>query len=111
MFEPGWGSSDDALLAERDVLEPSVAEMREAARQGTSGYVEDWIADSLPWGFSPADVTNDVHIWWGDDDQLVSRACAEYLARAIKRSTLTVLAGEGHLFPIRRWREMLAALH
>jgi pimeloyl-ACP methyl ester carboxylesterase len=111
MFEPGNGTADDALLAENGVLEPALAWMREGARQGTAGYVDDWIIDSLPWGFSLSDVSQDVHVWWGDDDQFVGRECAEYLARAIKRSTLTVLAGEGHMFPIRLWGEVLAALH
>ena len=120
MFEPGWVSSrtgidavdpDDALLAEPDVLEPMLAQMQEAARQGTTGYVEDWIAESLPWGFSPAEVTHDVHIWWGERDQLVARDCAEHFARVIKRSTLTTFEGEGHLFPMSHWREMLEALH
>ena len=64
IFEPGFGTSDDALLAQRDVLDSSLAEMREAARQGAAGYVEDWIADSLPWGFSPTEETQDVHVWW-----------------------------------------------
>jgi pimeloyl-ACP methyl ester carboxylesterase len=110
IFDPGMGTSDDALLAEPGVREPSLAEMREAARQGAAGYIEDWIADARPWGFSPAEVSHDVQVWWGDDDQLVARDCAEYLARAIKRSTLTILPDEGHMFPIRHWGEMLAAL-
>jgi pimeloyl-ACP methyl ester carboxylesterase len=120
MFEPGWASSgtgvdavdpDDALLAERDVLEPMLTQMREGARQGTAGYVEDWIAESLPWGFSPAETTHDVQIWWGERDLLVNRECAEHFAHVIERSTLTTFAGEGHLFPISHWREMLEALH
>jgi pimeloyl-ACP methyl ester carboxylesterase len=119
MFEPAWASSrtgrdvvdpDDALLAQREILEPMLAEMREAARQGSAGYVEDWIAESLPWGFSPREVSHNVHIWWGDGDLLVTRASAEHFARTIKRSTLTVLPGEGQLFPIQHWRAMLAAL-
>ena len=108
--EPGMGTSDDSLLAEPGVLEPSLAQMREAARQGTTGYVEDWIADALPWGFSPSEVSHNVHVWWGDDDQVVGRDCAEYLTRAIKQSALTVLASEGHMFPIRHWGEILASL-
>jgi pimeloyl-ACP methyl ester carboxylesterase len=119
MFEPGWTSSrdridvvdpDDVLLAERKVLGPMLAEMREGARQGSAGYVEDWIAESLPWGFSPAEVRHDVHIWWGEGDLLVPRSCAAHFSRTIKRSTLTVLANEGHLFPLQHWQEMLAAL-
>lgn len=120
MFEPAWASSkagvdvvdpDDALLARREVLEPMLDEMREATRQGTVGYVEDWIAESLPWGFSPAELRHDVHIWWGDGDLLVARDCAEHFARTIKRAALTVVSGEGHLFPLQHWEEILAALH
>ena len=110
IFEPGWGTADDLLLAESGVFEPALAEMHEAARQGTTGYVEDWLADAMPWGFSLSDVPQRVHVWWGDDDQTVRRECAEYLAGAIKHSTLTVLEGEGHMFPIRHWAEILAAL-
>ena len=73
--------------------------------------VQDWIAESLPWGFSPAEVSHDVHIWWGDGDLLVARACAEHFARTIRRSTLTVVPGEGHLIPLQHWQEMLAAMH
>ena len=118
IFEPGWASSragfdvvdpDDALLAKRDVREPMETETREAARQGTAGYVQDWIAEALPWGFSPTEVGHDVHIWWGDGDLLVARACAEHFARTIRRSTLTVVPGEGHLIPLQHWQEMLAA--
>jgi len=111
IFDSGMGSADDALLAEPGVLEPVIAEMREAARQGVDGYVEDWAADALPWGFSPSEVTQDVHVWWGDDDQTVGRDCAEYFAGAIPRSTLTILASEGHMFPIRHWAKVLADLH
>ena len=119
MFEPAWASSrsgadvvdpDDALLASSDVLGPMLDEMREATCQGTAGYVEDWIAESVPWGFSPADVSHDVRIWWGDGDLLVPRVCAEHFARTIERSTLTILPGEGHLFPLQHWQEMLASL-
>jgi pimeloyl-ACP methyl ester carboxylesterase len=119
MFESGWavpaGSSvvdpDDVLLADPKVLEPMLAEMREAARQGVEGYVEDWIAESLPWGFSIASVRQPVHVWWGDGDQLIPGDDAEHLARAIKRSELVVLPGEGHLFPLQHWGDMLAVLN
>ena len=117
IFEPEPSSAvgdgvdpDDHLVSEPEVLEPLLVWMREGARQGAAGYVEDWIADALPWGFSASDVNHDVHIWWGDGDRVVARSCAEYFARVIKRSTLTVLTGEGHLFPIEHWEEILAGL-
>jgi pimeloyl-ACP methyl ester carboxylesterase len=119
MFEPGWTAAmadggvvdpDDVLLADPDVLGPMLASMREAARQGTAGYVEDWIAESLPWGFSPAMVQQHVQVWWGEGDALIPAADAEHLARTINRGELVVLPGEGHLFPVQHWGEMLSAL-
>jgi pimeloyl-ACP methyl ester carboxylesterase len=119
MFEPGWTPSgtgldvvdpDDALLAEHEVRDAMLAETREAARQGAAGYVQDWVAEALPWGFSPAEVRQETHIWWGDGDVHVSRASAEHFARTIAQSTLTVMPREGHFIPLTHWREMLAAL-
>ena len=31
---------------------------REGARQGSAGFVGDWVAESLPWGFSMADIAH-----------------------------------------------------
>jgi pimeloyl-ACP methyl ester carboxylesterase len=111
MVEPAGSNPDDVLLSQRAVFEPMRELMREAARQGIAGYVDDWIAESLPWQFSPRRVHHDVHVWWGDADELVPRADAEALASTIARSTLTVLPGEGHLLLITRWAEVLTALH
>ena len=116
MFEPGWATSDerddpdDRLLADRNVLEALKGWMREGARQGTAGYVSDWIAESLPWGFSVSDVPSEVHVWWGEGDVLISRAETEYLAKRIVRSTLVTYPDEGHLFPVTHWSDMMKDL-
>jgi pimeloyl-ACP methyl ester carboxylesterase len=63
-----------------------------------------------PTGFSVADIRRPVHVWWGESDPNVSRAHTDYLAQSIPRATLVTDPGEGHLFPISHWGEMLAAL-
>ena len=40
--------------------------IREAARQGPAGYVADHIAEGLPWSFSVSEITQPVHIWYGN---------------------------------------------
>lgn len=117
-FEDGWASflepagsrADDVLLGTEAVAAPMRELMREGARQGTAGYVEDWIAESLPWGCSPGDVEQPTSVWWGDEDDLLPRADAETLGATIRHSTLHILTGEGHLLLITRWAEILAAL-
>jgi pimeloyl-ACP methyl ester carboxylesterase len=111
LFAESWGDADDLVLAEPGTLETLKHWLREGARQGSAGYASDAVAeDSVPWGFSMANVHHPVHVWWGESDQLVRRAHTDFLVESIPRATLVTFPGEGHLFPIRHWREMLAAL-
>lgn len=112
MFAESWGDADDRVLAEPATLEATKAWMREAARQGSAGYASDAVAEnSVPWGFSMADIGQPVHVWWGESDPLVRRAHTDFLAASIPRATLVTYPGEGHLFPISHWHELLTALH
>jgi pimeloyl-ACP methyl ester carboxylesterase len=49
-------------------------------------------------------------IWHGDRDPAVPLAVAEFFARTIPDSSLTVVRGEGHLVLWARAEEILAAL-
>jgi pimeloyl-ACP methyl ester carboxylesterase len=113
LLAPGWGGPgdpDDVLLADPEVLAPMQASMREGARQGSTGSVEDWIAEQQHWGFDPSNVQHEVHIWWGERDTLVSRAHTDYLSSIIPNATRVTYPEDGHLFPITHWREMLSRL-
>jgi pimeloyl-ACP methyl ester carboxylesterase len=110
---PGWAGPDDPddeLLAQADIIEAMRQWMREGARQGTSGFVEDWIAEEGPWGFALSEVEHPVHIWWGERDQLVGRAHTDYLASTLPNAHLVTYPGEGHLFPVTHWQEVLDTL-
>lgn len=105
-----WGEADDRVLAEPSTLEAMKGMMREAARQGSAGYQADVAAGWMPWGFSVAEIRQPVRIWWGESDIDTDRLGSDYLAASIPGATLVTYPGEGHLVPINRWAEMLAAL-
>jgi pimeloyl-ACP methyl ester carboxylesterase len=113
VLAPGFAGPDDPddmLLARPEILAPMQAWMREGARQGSTGFIEDWIAEQLPWGFELSDVGHQVHVWWGEHDSLVTRPNTDYLASTLRRATLVTYPRDGHLFPVIHWREMLAGL-
>ncbi len=110
VFE-GWDGPDGALLAEPDVHEAMVEMMLEGARQGAVGYVADRMIKREPFGFSVAEVTQDVSVWVGEADDPTFHAVAAYYAATIPRATLVTYRGAGHLVPLPRWAEMLAWLH
>jgi len=110
-FADGWDGPDDALLAQPNVRQTMIEWMREGARQGSIGYVADLIAKFEPWGFSPADVTQDVGVWVGQaDDPLIHNAAAYFVA-TIPQTTLVKFPETGHLLVISHWAEILAWLH
>jgi pimeloyl-ACP methyl ester carboxylesterase len=103
-------NADDRLLTRADVLETFKACLREGARQGSVGYTEDGVAEAGPAGFSVAAIQQEVHVWIGEADPIVSRLHADYLVRTIPRAALVSFPGEGHLFLFDHWAEMLTAL-
>jgi pimeloyl-ACP methyl ester carboxylesterase len=101
----------DATARRRpDVAETLAAMFTEGARQGTAGYVDDWIATVLPWGFRLADVACPVAIWWGDRDPLTPKADTEHLASAVPGARLKIVPGEGHSLPYSHWAAILDSL-
>ena len=111
MFQGSWGEADDRLLAQPDIAGPVKAWLREGARRGTAGFEADILAALSPWGFAVGDIVQPTYVWCAGSDVQVSQAHADYLAATIRRATLISFAGEGHLFPINHWAEMLAVLH
>jgi pimeloyl-ACP methyl ester carboxylesterase len=105
-----WGESDERVLADPATRESFRTMFREAARQGPAGLVGDDVAEFGPWGFSVTEIRQPLIVWCADADTVVDQRNADYLARAIPRASLVSYPGEGHLFPIRHWGEMLATL-
>jgi len=101
---------DDRLLADPAVREPVLAWLREGARQGVTGWVEDWVAELSPWDFRLGEVTHPTWVWWGEQDDLTPRIDTDVLAAGIPTAQLITYPGEGHFAPVTHWDEMLAAV-
>jgi pimeloyl-ACP methyl ester carboxylesterase len=84
--------------------------IRDGFRQGTTGYIEDWVATFMPWGFRLAEVRGPVTIWWGDEDPLVSRAHTQTLASGVPNARLAVVRGGGHSIAFAEWRSILSSV-
>jgi len=101
----------DARLRARPRVRAALDAMfAEGARQGVEGFVEDWIATVVPWGFRFGDVDVPVDLWWGERDALTGREHAEALARLLPAARLTVVPDAGHSVAMTHWREILEGL-
>ena len=110
LFATSWGDADDRVLADPATLEAMRTLIREGARQGPDGYVADHIAETLPWSFPVSEITQPVHIWYGESDEPWVPMSADYLAANIPGTTFVTYPSEAHLFPFDHWAEMLAAM-
>jgi pimeloyl-ACP methyl ester carboxylesterase len=100
----GFRQPGNSLISEPDfqILQGDFAEvMADASRQSAavdfSGWVDDDIAFTLPWGFEVSDVNVPVHIWQGDQDLMVPAAHGAWLHKHLPMSELHFVPGEGHI--------------
>jgi pimeloyl-ACP methyl ester carboxylesterase len=70
----------------------------DAACGGVGGMIEDYLVYSGEWGFSPAEVPSEVHLWHGGRDPLVPVEHALQLASTLPRCRIFFDPDEGHHF-------------
>jgi pimeloyl-ACP methyl ester carboxylesterase len=106
------GESDEALVARDGALRRRLAAMLdEAFRGGAAGMAADLTAANVPpSGFDPAAVGVPVHLWYGEDDPIVTPAHGEHFAATLPRARLVVVPGAGHLVVATEWSQVLGAL-
>jgi pimeloyl-ACP methyl ester carboxylesterase len=75
--------SDRAVLAREDRNRVELESLKEAARNGLWGWVDDDLAFVRPWGFDPANISRPVQIWFGTSDVFVPPSHGEWLAHNI----------------------------
>ena len=91
----------DARLRTRADVRAMLREMfRHAGRSGAEGLVDDSVAIALPWGFTLAEVTQRVTVWFGTEDRLAERGDSEFLARTLPHARLELVEDTGHLLPV-----------
>ena len=93
--------------AERDAIAESFLA---ATAGGVAGLIEDYGVYTGPWGFSPAQVTTEVHLWHGFGDRIVPVDHALHLAATLPRCRVFLGSDDGHHFFRRRLADILGTL-
>jgi len=110
---PGAKGLDDIEIANRPDLKVLMGmNFKEGFRQGADGPTQDDLAINSPWGFREQDISGNVHIdiWQGEVDQNVPIHQGFYQDSIIPNSTLHIVKGNAHLFPLFQWEEILRTL-
>jgi pimeloyl-ACP methyl ester carboxylesterase len=92
----GWAGMDPAEW------ELTLANLREAFRQGADAYVEDHMIVAGDWESLLPRLTRPTRIWQGDDDNNVPAESTRWLADRLPTAELTVLPG-GHDLSASAW--------
>jgi pimeloyl-ACP methyl ester carboxylesterase len=90
-------ASDLAVLEDPRVQQRLRATTREAFANGVSGWVDDDLAFTVPWGFDVSELEVPVEIRYGATDVLVPAAHGAWLAAHVPNAIVTVDDTGGHL--------------
>ena len=104
---------DKALLLARPELAKEIIDrsFAEAFRPGIAGVHHEAGLYTRPWGFRLQDITAEVHLWHGGEDENVPVSVGHYVANAIPNCHARFVEDEGHLsLPYKYVREYLGVL-
>jgi pimeloyl-ACP methyl ester carboxylesterase len=84
---------------------------REAFRWGIAGVHHEAALYARPWQFRLQDITVEVHLWHGEQDNNVPISVGRYVADAIPKCHATFVENEGHFsLPYKYLQEILSIL-
>lgn len=110
-LSPGLPPGDRWILTDAERCASFDRAAVEAYRQGGEGVVEDRVARFLPWGFRVEDIAVETTIFLADEDTVFPPSRADDWIRRLPRARVTRWADVGHLGVVKRWDEVLAAIH
>ena len=105
-----WPACDRAILDRPDFRAMLIADFAEAARLGVRAYWWDLVLLARLWGFQLSDITMPIHLWHGEEDNIVPVCMGHYLATAIPNCRAHFIPGQGHFLALEHLPEILAAL-
>jgi pimeloyl-ACP methyl ester carboxylesterase len=106
----GASRADREVIADPAERQAAVDSFLGATARGVRGMVEDYLVYSRAWGFSPAAITTEVHVWHGMADALVPVEHALQLATSLPSCRAFFDPDEGHHFFRRRLAAILGVL-
>jgi pimeloyl-ACP methyl ester carboxylesterase len=102
--------SDLDIIARPGVMECFLESWIENLRVDSRGYAYDAEVLFKPWGFDPSDISKEVHLWWGgQEDEYINRAMG-YLAEVLPHSQAHIWLEEGHFGWVDHWGEVLGEM-
>lgn len=104
-----WPEADRQTLALPGMREYMVDVFRQAIKQGPDAIVSEQILLAHPWGFDPAGIKTETHIWHGDADIHVPISMLAPITR-IPKHTLHTIPGMGHYLILAHWRVIFETL-
>jgi pimeloyl-ACP methyl ester carboxylesterase len=90
-------SEPDRVALTGEYAERSHASLNRALSNGVTGWLDDDLALSRPWGFSLESVRVPVSIWQGREDRFVPITHGEWLAAHVPGARSHLLENEGHI--------------
>jgi pimeloyl-ACP methyl ester carboxylesterase len=95
------GAADQQLLSHPEIRGQWAQALAESFRQGGEGNLEVVLALAEPWGFQAEQVAfEQMFLWHGEQDRIMSVAPARLLAQALPHCTATFYPDEGHFSTI-----------
>jgi pimeloyl-ACP methyl ester carboxylesterase len=88
---------DREMLARPEVRATLVESLREAFVNGPQGWFDDSYALTMPWDFELADVSQRVHMWYGEADRNVPIKAVRKMASQLRVESFEIMPGVGHL--------------
>lgn len=93
----GLKGADKALFLEKPELAKKITDSwKEAFREGISGVNHEATLYTKPWRFQLQDITTEVHLWHGGQDDNVPISVGHFVAEAIPNCKATFIESEGH---------------
>ncbi len=104
-----WPEADRQTLDLPGMREFMVEVFRQSIKQGPDAIVSEQILLAHPWGFDPAEIKTETHIWHGDADIHVPISMLTPITR-IPDHTLYTIPGMGHYLILAHWQEIFETL-
>ena len=77
----------------------------EAHRNGIQGDAWEWQLYVNPWGFQLKEITTEIKLWYGRNDQQVPIGMGQYLAKELPNADLVEVEDGGHFSTINNYIE------
>lgn len=103
-------AADQEVLSEPGLRQQMIDNSAELYRQGGKGIYDEALVLARRWGFDPGAIRLPVHVWHGEQDDVVPPAMARWMVRQIPGARAHFYENEGHHLLYRQWADILSTL-